>query len=770
MSKREFSLVRWVPIRPGISLLLSLSVLLFLIFQGLKSQQVNNVDNFYVDDQDNRYFQQFKKDFPKNEFFVVTFKDTNLFSHKNLLLIKDLTNKISKLESVIDVQSLANVDFTVGDQDSFSVRKFLDKIPSTEAELAQLKLDALSEPLYMPGLLSRDGTAASIIVFVKEIKNDDNYRRKLLDKVNLILKPYQEQGWIFYKAGWTITNFTLSEVLNRDLQVFMPICYIFIAIAIYLIFRKLTLVFLALTNLTACLLSIVGLFGLTGISINNLTSVAFTLGVTLSLADTVHIFSHLDIQLIKRFSNHREALSFLLGKLVRPCFFTSLTTAIGFASLGMTQIHSMREFAIIASLSMFFEFFYSFFMLPALLAYINPTRTFSNMDYDSGDNFTRLLTSFYARIKRNASLLLSICVLIALTSLWLLTQVPVETNVTNYFRKSSQLRQDLSAIEHEVGGISSFDVSLNATQEEQFKEPASLKYIDQLTTFIRNIPGVDSANAASDLFKEMNKSFHAEDSNFYLIPETRNQIEQFLLIYDGSDLFDFIKTDFKHTRISVRMSLHSTREYKVVLEQVKKYISENPAPQGISSKLTGTAPNFVNVSHEMVDSQIGSFATALIIICIMMSLALRSFKFGLLSLVPNVFPVLLTFGIMGLFGIALDTGTIMIASVTLGITCDDTVHFLFDLKSGLSKGLTVEESLQQAFMHKGRAIVSTSLILTIGLMVLGVANFVPIANFGLLCAITMLSGVIGELLFFPSLLLVTSRIDFFNKFIRGTKA
>lgn len=754
------ALVSWVPRRPYLAMVLCTAFFTFFAAHIPYARQVNNVDYFTIENEDYIYFQNFKRIFPKSEFFTVTFKDHDIFTVKNLTLIRKLTEDFLEMPEVIDVRSLANVDYTVGDDELFTVRKFLESVPTDPAELQKLKQEALAEPLYVQNIISKDGKTTSLAVFVNENKEDDSYRRALLQKVDEILDKYRGEAQTdFHLVGWTVTNLALSQTLNRDLMTFLPLTYIFISGTIYFIFRNFTLVALAVVNLSVCMISIVGLFGVTGITINNLTSIALPVGITLCLADTIHIFSHLDRQHLLKFPDHRSALSALLGSVVRPCLFTSLTTAIGFGSLAVSSISAMQDFATIACIAMVFEFFYSFFLLPALISVCDPNKTFASIDSASDARLNRFLHGLFDFVKRRYKAILGAALVISALGGWFTLKVPVETNLIKYFRESSLLRRSIDFVERNLGGMSPLDISLTAAQEDGFKDPQAILYIDRLSTFIKSTRGIDSVITLADFFKEMNKSFHAEKEEFYTVPDSLNQIEQYLLLYDGKDLRDVVNSSFDHTRISARMTLHSTREQEAVLRAIDDFVVKNPPPSGITVRQTGFAVDFVNVAHEMVDSQISSFGTAVLIICGLMSFFLRSIRMGVLSLVPNVFPIFLTFGLMGLVGIPLDTGTVMIASIALGIACDDTVHFLFDYQAQMRSGLTRPEALRHVILHKGRAIVATSIILTLGFIVLIFGDFVPIVNFGTLCSFTMLTAISGDLLLLPSIILAADKIE-----------
>jgi predicted RND superfamily exporter protein len=265
---------------------------------------------------------------------------------------------------------------------------------------------------------------------------------------------------------------------------------------------------------------------------------------------------------------------------------------------------------------------------------------------------------------------------------------------------------------------------------------------------------VDLATSIADIIREMNRAFHAEDPAYDRVPDSRMAVEQYLLLYDSDEIDDFITADYQHARIALRLSSHNTRKQRHIIDELNRYIAQlQVAASGLSIRLTGHAVNYVNVANQMVDSQIWSFAAAVLMIGIVMIVSLKSLRIGLLSLVPNFFPVFLNFGLMGLFRISLDTGTVMIAAVALGIACDDTIHFLSRYQDLRSQGVPLMQALPQVLLNKGRAILLSSVILTVGFGVLIFGSFVPVMNFGILSAIIMSVALWADLVMLPALMI-----------------
>ena len=318
-------------------------------------------------------------------------------------------------------------------------------------------------------------------------------------------------------------------------------------------------------------------------------------------------------------------------------------------------------------------------------------------------------------------------------------------------------------VEKNLSGIETLDISLISAQEEAFKRPDNLKYVEKIQTYTDSLEGIDKTLSFVDFIKDMNQSFHNENPEYLSIPDSKELISQYLLLYDSDDLNDYVNPTFNHAKISVRISEHSTGDQERIINRLKEYVGQNKMP-GIEIRITGRTVQVVNTVDGIVKGQVYSLATATIIIAVIMFFILKSFLMGIISVIPNLFPIAVNFGIMGFWGIPLNTATALIAAVAIGIAVDDTIHFLSEFKNKLSTGSTVSESVALSITTKGKAIALSSFILCIGFGVMSLSNFIPTVNFGILSALIMITALIGDIVVLPSLALLVSStgLDFYK--------
>jgi len=273
---------------------------------------------------------------------------------------------------------------------------------------------------------------------------------------------------------------------------------------------------------------------------------------------------------------------------------------------------------------------------------------------------------------------------------------------------------------------------------------------------IQSIPGVDVVMSFNQFIQDMNKSFHSEDPEFYRIPDSRELVAQYLLLYDADDIEDFVNLDFDHTRIMVRLGVHSSSDQAEIIHNIKSFISQIDSA-GLSMRVTGQAVQDVNIIDTLVYGQVYSLSIVLGVISLLMFLVFRSVALGFLSLIPNIFPVLLHFGIIGFLGIPLNTATALIAAVAIGIAVDDTIHFLSRYNRERKKGLDVVRAVEITMLVKGRALISSSVILCVAFGVLVTSDFIPNIYFGMLSGLIMITAVIGDIVILPAILMMAKR-------------
>lgn len=736
--------------------LIALAVIIALLLPFLVSlpnvKTVDNVDYFTPDDDpDMLFYKKFKDIFGNDEFFVIAFKDENIFTKDNLKIVQNISDQLEALDQVRDIISLTTVDDIFGSEDYFSVEKFIETIPEGSKELDKLRQSALSNNLYIKNIISKDAKTVAITVFPHDLPDEKGFRKKLLDKTISILQPYQKEGRVFHLGGMTVTNLRLSQFMKSDLSIFIPISYLVIILAMYGIFRSSKVVLISFLNISLCLGATTGFMGMIGSTMNNVTSIVPSLVMAICLADSIHIFSRF-LSFSEMGDDKNSALEKTLKIEYRPCLLTTMTTILGFLSLRFSSLPPIRDFGLIASMGIFLAYILSFVFLPALIAIFNPTHK-----RKVPENIFSGLLAFLVNLSRQYSTkIVTLSMGIVIVSLSLIPGIKIETNLLEFFKKNTELRKSIDFIEGNLSGVETIQISLKKESRDAFVDPLNLNVIESVHNYLKALPEVDTVNSFADFIKDMNMAFHNEDSAFYTIPDNKNLIAQYLLLYGSEDIDDYINSSYNHARIVARTAVHGSSDLGIVLQQIDAFLKDN-VPGDFTFKITGETKKVVNIVDYLVEGQINSILMALITISIVMFFVMGSFQLGLISLVPNLFPIIMNFGIMGIFGIPLNTATSLISAIAIGIAVDDTIHFMYQYKKELSRSKSISTAVESALIHKGNAIITTSVILFAGFGVLIFSSFVPTIQFGLLTAAIMMSALTGDLIVVPAMLIFLKR-------------
>lgn len=484
-----------------------------------------------------------------------------------------------------------------------------------------------------------------------------------------------------------------------------------------------------------------------------MTAILPPLLMALSVSDSIHIFTEFlkkDRIQVELPQLMRETLQHLWV----PCFLTSFTTAIGFASLYVSKIPPIRHFGLAAAGGMMIEFCLSIAIIPIGIYYFRNFRSLKQPSYFKTSflyGFIRNLTPFIPKAK---FYICGFAILLIELSIWGALKLNVETNLLEYFRRKSPVYRNAKFVDNRLGGVNTLEVSFQGEKPDTFLHPANLKVVEKVANYLRERPEIGKVTSINDFLKQMNQSFHNEDPAYYTLPDTKEMAAQYLLLYGGDELDNFIDADYQWARLSARITEHSSRLLKVYIQQLNDFIERNLGNSHLQIRVTGKTYLVNNIVKNIVDSKVKSLSLAFLIIFGMLFFVFRSFSIGLISIIPNMLPIIFNLGLMGIVGIPLNTATAIISAVAIGIAVDDTIHFLVQYQNERRSGATVKQATITAIENKGVPLMTTSFILIGGFGILVLSNFVPTMQFGFLCSLIMLFAVVSDLVILPAMLLL----------------
>ncbi len=739
---------------------------------------VTRVDNdlsawFSRDDPLYRDYDRFQAEFGGTQPLIIAIKSESpppeaagagIFTRERLQFLKDVTEDIQRIPSVQRVQSLATAHVLRADtidsgngvrtaELAVDFQPLLDLSRRSPSETRRL---ALTDAFLSDELVSRNGNVTALVVTFDERRLDEA-RSTILNEIYGTVRSKLPAGVSAYYNGSVEINETYNRVTVDNQRRFVPPILALTLLAVYALFRSVGHALVVLTCIVVSVLWTLGSYSLLGFGFNILTAMLTPLIVVLAISDDVHLIQHYEHE--RRRCTAAEAFKNTVSYVFTPLVGASGTTALGLLSLATSDVLAVRHFGIGAAVGVMLDFAISIVLVPTLLGFMPPrAEPAPHEQHLTGP--LRAAASLAGRRPRSVLTAAAIMMLVAIAGL---TRLRVDTNHIGFFAPTHPLSRSAAVIDTELAGVYSFHVLLEG-QPESMKAADAMTRIDRLSAAIRTLPEVRKTTSVADHVRQTNRELHGGSLNAATLPGDPLLIAQELFLFSLSDdgrreLERLVSSDYSTAQIVVRLpSMDSDRVFGAI-QAAERLAADTFAGTGISATVTGSGRLFAGLDHYLVRSQISSFATAFVAIFAAMFLIFKSARYGLLALVPNVFPVVALLGVMGWFDISVNVATVMVASVALGVVDDDTVHFLHRFRRQVAKGVAVEAAAQAAGIIEGKAALITALINSCGFAVLMLSEYKPSAWFGGLLAVTLSAAFVAEVFLLPA------TISMFGRFL-----
>jgi predicted RND superfamily exporter protein len=522
---------------------------------------------------------------------------------------------------------------------------------------------------------------------------------------------------------------------------------------VWLLFRRLLPVVVGLAAIGATVGPTVALYSLLDLPFNLISSILPPLLCALTIAALVHLFTGLRLAARRGLAGAARVQS-ALGHIRRPGLYSALTTMAGFGALGLSEIRPISHLGLVTAAGVGLVYLVVFHLLPPLMV---------GLDRGAWDGrrrgrslADRVITALFHTGTRHPVATLVVALALLGAAAPLLGRIVVETNLLEFFAPGHQTRVATERLEASLAGTGSLDILLVSDQPEGLVTPAVLSRLEALETWAEAQAEVDRAISAADYVAEMHRAFHGGEDSYRAIPDNAALISQYLFVYDGTDLYDFIDPNFAVGRVHLNLNVHGARDIDAFLARLRAHLEQQPIP-GVDWQIAGLGRMFSDQVALLISGQLKSILGAIVIIFLLMLVEWRSVRDALVCLLPNLAPVAFIFILMGLFGIWLDVATAMIASLAVGIAIDDTIHIFHGFIHRLRRGASPVVAIARTCHYAGRAVLTTTLILCAQFLVLLLSDFVPIRHFGLLASTGLLAALLFDLLLLPAILMLIYR-------------
>lgn len=684
---------------------------------------------------------------------VIAPQSGNVFDVNSLTLIQNFTQDAWLVPYSSRVDSLANYQHTEAEQDDLIVEDLLlDEYPLTEPRIEKIKKIALAEPVVRNSLVSERGDVAVINITVQMPEVDETAEAlEIVAHVDQLIAKYQAQypSVTFHKAGIIAMNHAFMVSAQQDSEILIPTMLVVILLFLTVMLRSILSVIATLFIIITSVAATMGLSGWAGMFLSTATVNIPTLVMTLAVADCVHVIASMRQNMAKGYSKE-YSINQSVTINVMPIVITSVTTAIGFLMMNMSDSPVLRDFGNLAALGVMIACLLSFTLLPALLNLL-PIKVTEESQKTS--NFIDKLGDWVVS-NRKALLPISAIVIAVSASLLPLNQVNDES--VKYFDTSNEFRQAADFMEQRISGMTTISIAIKSGQSQGIADPIYLQTIGDFSDWLRSQPETDHVATLSDVYKRLNMNMHSDDSRFYSLPLDRELAAQYLLLYEmslpyGLDLNNQVNIDKSSVKLLLTVDNLGSAEL-VELENRLYQWFEKHAPQ---YQVIASSPSlmFAHIGETNMTSMLSTLPITLVLISALMILALRSLRLGLISVVPNMAPAIIGFGLWALLSGQINLGLSVVVTLTLGIVVDDSVHFLSKYQRARKQGQTAEQAVRYAFHTVGRALWITTVVLVAGFSVLAMSSFRLNADMGQLSALVIFIALVVDFVFLPALLM-----------------
>ncbi len=701
-------------------------------------------------------FDQLQNTYSKNDtvMFVLAPKNGKVFTRETLASVEWLTEQGWQMPYSRRVDSVTNFQHTRADNDDLVVKNLAENAASlTDTDLARIKHIALAEPLLLNRLVSARAHVTGVnVTFVLPEKTLNEVPEVMVFARQLVVQVKAKNPDLdVYLTGVVPFNGTFQESSEKDLKTLVPLMYLVIALITFFALRSVAGTIATLLVIIFSVVTAMGMMGWLGIKLTPPSASAPTVILTLAIADSIHFLSTLFFNMRQGMDKHAAIVESLRINMT-AIFLTSVTTVIGFLSMNFGEVPPFRDLGNIVAIGVIAAWLFSILFLPAFMAIlpvkVKPARKHSNIAMERFANF----------VVRQRTALLWGMVALAIGLIAFIPRNELNDNFVKYFDKSVDFRNATDFMIDNLTGVNNIEYSLGAGESGGVSNPEYLQKLDEFAQWYRQQPGVVHVNTIADVMRRLNKNMHGDDPAWYRIPESRDLNAQYLLLYEmslpfGLDLNDQINVDKSAARMTVTLGHITTKEILALEDSAQQWLRAH-VPASMINHGTGQAVMFAYIGDRNIRSMIGGNLMALVLVSAIIMIAVRSVKIGLISLIPNLIPIGMAFGLWGLMVGQVGLSLSVVTALTFGIVVDDTIHFLTKyLHARREKGLAAEDAVRYAFATVGTAMWVTSLILVAGFSVLTFSSFELNAGMGQLAAITIAFALLADYLLLPPLLM-----------------
>lgn len=737
-----------------LSTIVILVISAFFILEMKKNTTMEtNLDKYMPQDHPAFIYSDKAEDwFDINDGIIIAIENKmGVYNAATLDTLKQLTKRFQSFDEINkdDVTSLYNADNIVGTEDGMDVKRFFKSVPKTEEKLLELKENVRKNEMVFGRLVSENEQVAVIIAEI----GDDVFTPRFYDKILAMAKQSESENIKIYVAGRPIVEGEMALLGPADMKKMVPIVILVILVVLFLTLRSVKGTLITLGVVFFSTIWTFGLMATVGVPIYAVSTMIPVMLIAIGVADGIHLYSHLHT-----FVDHHPAASKIevtedmLKHLWKPVVMTSVTTAVGFISLLTSEVYPVKYFGIFTAFGVLMAMIFSLVFLPAgiMIFGLPKAKYLKNEDDKGGHSHSKLANAFAASVIKHKYISIIATALIIVFSTIGIQKMWINSSFLDKFEKDSDIVQTDRFINENFGGTSSLNLILDAGETNGvFKEPEVLKLVDKMQKDVDDqLQVVGNTFSLTDYVNRMNKVMNADKEEFNTIPDSKEMVAQYLLLYemsgDPENLNKVVDYNYEKLNVTFQLKKDDSKSINAALAIIQSYESRFK-DLGISLNYAGSGYKGLVFTDLILEGQIKSLILSLLIIIILLSLMFKNIKIGLISAVPIFLTAAISFGIMGFLNIPLSTTTALLSSIAIGIGIDYAVHFLEQYRTNAAKYDSKIKVAQLTMAHSGKAIIFNAIVVIAGFLVLLFSVFPPNRELGALVSLNMFTSFVGTL-------------------------
>jgi predicted RND superfamily exporter protein len=666
-----------------------------------------------------------------------------------------LTDRIREIDGVQRVVSLANAPHVSASGSDLEVAPLYDSPPTDAAELERIRRDALGSPLFRGSLLGDDATTVGIAIQLIDMPEVEFNARGIDREIQRVAHEEFEKArdvriWL---VGSAHLKSETSRFLLRDLALVIPLAFGLIMLIAVLSFRSLRGLLVPLSTIGIAILWTFAVMAEVDPALNLVTVSIPPLLLVIGFVSSVHIVSgyYEAIEVEAGHATPQSAASRGLEMVVLPMFLTGSTTVAGFLSLSTSPLRAIQEFGLYGGIGIGFVMVAATTYAPAVLQLLRePPPTGRKL---TSTAFDRMLSRIAAFDYDHAGKIFIASAALGVLALLGIPRIVINSTMISNFGEDTEIRRAVEAVNQHLGSSGQLQVVLETDYAGAFKDPANLALIEDFQGWVAGQPKVTGSTSLVDYVKLIYRGFNADDPAFERIPDSKRLISQLLFFGSSDDVTGFVNSQYQIANIRVRTTALDSVDLSGLVRAIEAKLAELPAH--VRGRVTGNLVLLAKTNDEIAYGQAVSLSSAFVSIFAIMALQFMSLRIGLISMIPNVLPVLFYFGILGWTGITLNVTTGLVACIVLGIAVDDTIHFLGHFNVGAKRTASEREGVRHSLLHVGRPVTYATAALCLGFLALSLSSLRQQAEFGVLASVTLFFAWVCDMTFTPA---IASRI------------